>query len=118
MQYKIHHGTDDDFVVYRKFHYSARSHGVKGFIAILFTSIGIYCLLPTPDEVITIPLLAKVYGKFFGITFKQGVVYGLITYKIVGITFIALAIFFGGRYVQETLKMKVKEHSKHFKIKF
>ena len=109
MKFKIEHSDTDEFKVYRKFHYSTNpllKLGIKGFSAVVLLAIGSYFVLPTPDEILTMPVLAKVFSKFFQVSFSKGLVYAFLAYKAIGVILIICAAILGGKYIQDRITIQ------------
>lgn len=113
MRYKTPHSSDSDYVVYRKFTYNPRSHGLKGVLATIFTALAIFILLPLPDDLIIVPAIAKAISHFSGLPFIKAATYGYLAFESLGVLFLVVAVILGGSFILESIKANVKEKSKN-----
>ncbi|MFH0869073.1 MAG: hypothetical protein V1839_02505 [archaeon] len=111
MRYRVRNSKSGEYVIYRKFRYKRNLNpGVKGFLSVFFMSLGIYLVLPTPEDVI----IYGAVGKYISYTFKtpisSGVLYASLIFEGAGVVCIALAAVLGGSYMREKLKAQVRGH--------
>jgi hypothetical protein len=109
MKYRVEHSKSKEFRVYRKFHYhTGLKLGVRGFLSVVFLAIGIFILMPDPDELLIYGAILPVLSKSLGISLKQALILAATTFKCIGFVFLVAALAVGGRYIKDKLKMQVK----------
>ena len=110
MRYKFRakYSEDEDYVVYRKFHYTPRQLGIRGFLATTFAAIAVFLLIPLPDELIVIPPIAAAIQHLTSIETANATFYAYALYKSIGLIFLALAFILGAEYVRDALFSKAR----------
>lgn len=107
--YKVRYSEDEDIIVYRKFHYTPRQLGIRGFLATVFTALAIFILVPLPDDIFIIPAIAKGVQHLFNIVdFHSALVYSYAFYMALGLLFLSLALIFGAQYLRDAFFAKMK----------
>lgn len=111
MLYKVPHSKTKEFIVYRKFSYDRRKkHGVMGFLSVTLMSIGIFMLLPTPEDVVSVGWLSGFLVKHYGITNGSGILYSIAIIKGMAILLLGMSVVLGGEYIREMIAHKIKRH--------
>gem|GEM_PF-3372411 len=108
-KFKIKHYDDKNLIVYRKFYYTPRQAGLRGFLATLFAAVALFFLIPAPDDVLEVSAISKVLNHFFGIQGKEAFIYAYIIDEGVGVIFLCLSLLFGYEYVREVWARKKRE---------
>src|SRR3990172_13098300 len=114
-RFRVKYSESEEYIVYRKFHYSSRGHGIRGFLATTFSAVAIFLLMPLPDEIIVIPALAKLVISLQPMEFSSAAIYAYGIYKGLGLLFLALALVFGVQYLKESFDKKVRHIKKAHK---
>jgi len=110
MRYKIAHSETDRYVVYRKFTYKRSKYlGIQGFLSVSLLSIGIFMSIPTPEDIVVLGAIGKYLSSMFNLTTGEGLLYATLAYKGTGVALIVVAAAFGGSYIRNRLKAKVKD---------
>ena len=115
MRYKTRNSESKEYIVYRKFHYTPRQRGIRGFLATTFAAMAIFTLLPLPDELIVIPALSKLVISLQPMELSSAAIYAYGIYKGLGILFLAIALIFGVEYVLDAFRSKVQHIKKAHK---
>lgn len=110
MKYRVTHSNrDSKYIVYRKFTHKPRlSLGTKGFLSVIFLSVGIFLSIPTPEDILILGAIGKFFSHIFDVSTGSGILFATLTYKGTGIALIVAAIILGGSYIKEKLKTHVK----------
>ncbi len=110
-KYKVLHSNADGYVVHRKFYWDRQKrHGLAGFLSVTLLSVGIFMLLPTPEDVISVGWLSRFLMKHYSITNGAGIFYAIAIIKGTAMILIVAATALGGRYIQDELARKIKNH--------
>jgi hypothetical protein len=111
--YKVVHSDSEEMTVYRRVYWnSGRKTGLIGFASIALLSLGTFMLIPTPEDVLSVGWLARLFTKHYGISVEQGVLYGLLAVKGIAALLIIVASVLGGEYVREKFHKKVMENTR------
>jgi hypothetical protein len=70
-------------------------------------AVGIYIVVPTPDELLLHPVMGLIFSKVFGVSLQTGIVWSCTMYTGLGLVFLAGSILLGGRIVVHELNNKV-----------
>ena len=101
-------------IVYRNVYWSPQTKtGIIGFVSVALLSLGTFMLIPTPEDVLSVGWLARLFTKHYGISGEQGVLYGLLTVKGTAILLIVVASVLGGEYIRELFHRKVTTKVNH-----
>ena len=112
MRYKTKHSETDRYIIYRKFHYTPRQLGIRGFLATFFASVAIFILIPLPDEFIIIPAFSKLVMLFVDVNLKTAAIYAYVIYKVLGVLSLTTSIVFGAEYLRDAFFSKVRDVQK------
>ena len=114
MKYRVIHSKSKEMTVYRNVHWSSRTKtGIIGFVSVALLSLGTFMLIPTPEDVLSVGWLARLFTKHYGISSEQGVLYGLLTVKGTAILLIIIASVLGGEYIRELFHRNVTTKVNH-----
>lgn len=127
-KFKTRYSEDEDVIVYRKFHYTPRQLGIRGFLSTTFAAIALFMLVPLPDELIVIPPIAAALQHLAEMEAAKATFYAYALYKSIGLIFLTLAFILGAEYVRDALfsrarkihrdgkelHSKIKETGEHF----
>src|SRR3989344_3717774 len=112
--YKVVHSKSGDMIVYRNVYLSPQTKtGIIGFVSVALLSLGTFMLIPTPEDVLSVGWLARLFTKHYGISSEQGVLYGLLTVKGTAILLIIIASVLGGEYIRELFHKNVTTKVNH-----
>ncbi len=118
MKYKVLQSKSKDGVVYRKFNYTPKQiMGVKGFLSIVFLSVGIFLLIPDFSDLIVYSAGSAALNRIFDISTQQAWLFFILIYKGIGLILLIAAIICGGQYIQAKLKRKMIQTKKRLRIK-
>src|SRR4030042_363994 len=76
-------------------------------------AVGVYLLLPTPDEAFVHPLFGSLLSRIFGVSFKEGVGISVATYTAIGII---LCLIGSGKQIYQSLKTRFPKRYKTLEI--
>ena len=82
-------------------------------VSVALLSLGTFMLIPTPEDVLSVGWLARLFTKHYGISSEQGVLYGLLTVKGTAILLIIIASVLGGEYIRELFHRNVTTKVNH-----
>jgi|SRR3989344_8030261 len=112
MLYKVQHSKSEEFIVYRKFNWDRnKKRGAAGFLSVVLMSVGIFMLLPTPEDVISVGWLSRFLVKHYDVAGGNGILYSLVILKGTAALLLVVSIALGGKYVRERIAHKIKNHN-------
>ena len=107
-KYRIKHSETDTHIVYRKFTYERQKQlGLIGFLAVVLMSVGIFLLIPTPEDILTIGAIANFLAGHYALANGKSIFYALILYKGSGALIVLAAIVLGGAYIKNLMLAKI-----------
>ncbi len=111
MLYKVPHSKTEEFIVYRKFYFNRRKkQGMMGFLSVTLMSVGIFMLLPTPEDVVSVGWLSRFLAKHYGLTNGSGILYSIAIIKGTAVLLLIVSAVIGGQYVRERIAHRIKNH--------
>ena len=106
--YRIKHAETATHIVYRRFTYKQQKQlGMIGFLSVVLMSIGIFLVLPTPEDIISIGAIAEFLVKHYGIANGKSILYALIISKGTGGLLILISLLLGGTYIKNMMLLKM-----------
>jgi hypothetical protein len=70
-------------------------------------TIGLYIVVPTPDELLIHPFTGYILSRAFNTSIKTGIIWSCTAYNSIGILFLASALLLGGRIILHELNSKI-----------
>jgi hypothetical protein len=70
--------------------------------------LGVYILLPTPEELVVHPVAALSFAYLFNLPFLDGVLLSIVLYRLAGVLCLFSAIAVGGKPVYYMFKDKMQ----------
>jgi len=70
-------------------------------------AVGIYIVVPTPDEILVHPFLGYMFSKAFNVNLQIGIMWSCTLYVSIGVMFLAGSIILGGRTIISELNNKL-----------
>ena len=70
-------------------------------------AVGLYIVVPTPDEILIHPFMGYMLSKAFNTSIKTGIIWSCTAYISIGILFLASSLLLGGRIILHELNSKI-----------
>ncbi|MFH2111721.1 MAG: hypothetical protein ABIJ47_10745 [Candidatus Bathyarchaeota archaeon] len=70
-------------------------------------AVGIYIVVPTPDEILIHPFMGYMLSKAFNTSFKTGIIWSCTIYVSIGLIFLASSLLLGGRIILHEINSKI-----------
>jgi len=70
-------------------------------------AVGIYIVVPTPDEILIHPAIGYILSKAFNTSLQVGIIWSCTMYIGIGILFLASSLLLGGRIIMHEINSKI-----------
>jgi hypothetical protein len=108
MRYKTKHSESGEYTIYRYFHYTPSQLGIRGFLTTTCAAIAFFILIPSADDILLLPVIAKALQHVSPMEFNKATFYAIVTYNGIGVFFLGMTCIFGAQYVRDAILAKMK----------